>query len=98
MSFDDLETFYHLTPHGWIEGEERYFGNLERVPKPIPEDRVETWKRHETQASEWSRVDIDFICVWASEKVSRTERDALRVKYPMPTTERMLNPKIGEPL
>jgi len=25
-----LETLYHLTPNGWVEGEERYGGEIQR--------------------------------------------------------------------
>ena len=33
MSADNLETLYRLTPSGWIEGEERYFGTIQSTVK-----------------------------------------------------------------
>ncbi len=98
MSADNLETLYHLTPSGWVEGEERYYGTVQGTPKSIPEDRAETWKRHETQASEWSRTYVDWTCVWASARISRVDRDALREKHPIPENRDRRGLTIGKPL
>lgn len=96
MSYDNLETIYHLTPAGWVQADERYFGKDQGVHEPIPENRVETWKRHETQASEWSRTYVDWTCVWVTESISRTQRDALRNKHPIPENPNRRGMKIGE--
>jgi hypothetical protein len=96
MSYDDSETIYHLTAAGWVETEERYFGTVQGTPKPIPEDRVETWKRHETQASEWSRTYVNWTCEWVSPTISRADRDALQKEYPIPGHGNPVT--IGEPL
>jgi hypothetical protein len=87
MSFDNLGTICHLTPSGWV---------VQGTPKLVPEDRVETWERHETQASEWSRIYVGWTCVWANGSVSRADRDALRKKYPILAQGGRVT--IGEPL
>jgi len=98
MSFDNLETIYHLTPAGWVQTEERYYGTVQGAQKPIPEDRVETWRRHETQASAWSRTYVEWTCESASESVSRADRDALRKKHRIPENPDRRGMRIGEPL
>jgi hypothetical protein len=95
MSWDKVETLYHLTLTGWVAGEERYFGTVQKNP-PMPENRIETWKCRETQASEWSRTYVDWTCEWVTDAVSREERDALRTRHPVPTSGGRAT--IGKPL
>jgi hypothetical protein len=52
MSFDNFEVEYHLTPKGWIEGSRWYLGAKHRDVPP-PKNRVETWRRHSEQSSQW---------------------------------------------
>jgi hypothetical protein len=59
---------YHLTPRGWEPG----------YPSP---DRVETWTRTASQASNWSKEYIGWLCIWADTNVPRAERDWLREKH-----------------
>lgn len=55
MSLDHLETEYHLTPNGWIQGTSLFYGKGETVPPPP--DRVLTLVELIEQASGWSREE-----------------------------------------
>lgn len=83
MSYDSYTHDHHLTPRGWIAGTFHYTGKEEETPPPA--DRVETWREHVTQPSEWSREDATWECVWESPDRSREEREELRKKFPPPS-------------
>ena len=53
MAVDNLETEYHLTPHGWVVGTSYFFGKTEKEVAPPP-DRVLTLVRKIYQSSRWS--------------------------------------------
>lgn len=68
MPYDITATDYHLTLKGWILG----------AP---PQNRIESWARVASRESEWSRVRIRWMPVWASPEMSRAERDRIRARH-----------------
>jgi hypothetical protein len=83
MAIDDLETEYHLTPSGWVEGTERYFGDIQRNVDP-PADRVLTMVGRIYQSSGWSPEDRSIREEWRSPTISDADLNALRQKFPCP--------------
>ena len=69
MAYDKSSTLYHLTPGGWVVGDER------------PPEAVESWRRDTNQASQWSKEYIDWTCEWANPEVSRDARDEIRHRH-----------------
>ena len=52
MAVDRVESLYHLTPNGWVDGSvDSMWGNKTVDP---PSDRVETWKHKIYQSSAYS--------------------------------------------
>ena len=83
MAYDKYDVEYHLTPQGWVSGTEWFFGKVQKEVPP-PEDRVETWIRHEEQSSGWSRPDIEWKRAWISDAVSGQEIEKLHQRFPRP--------------
>ena len=80
MSYDDYETEYHLTPHGWKSGTSYFYGKAQKEVQP-PSDRVLTVVRHVTQASGWSREEVSWRTDWTSPNTPPDVLKALMVKY-----------------
>jgi hypothetical protein len=81
MAVDHLETEYHLTPDGWVEGTEKFFGKGKE--KPIPANRLETWLREETQSSRFSAPDVSWRLIWP-ENTDLAANKSVRAKFPKP--------------
>jgi hypothetical protein len=81
MAVDHLETEYHLTPDGWLEGTEQFFG--EGKAKPIPANGIETWLRKEVQSSRFSAPDVTWRIVW-TDGIEPSTNTAVRDKFPAP--------------
>lgn len=66
---------WHLTPHGWVSGSEKWdFGKPQIVPPPI--DRVLTRRYVDHQSSSFSRVDYYFQDLWQGD-----DSDGLLVEH-----------------
>lgn len=87
MASDDLETEYHLTPRGWIEGTERFFGKVQREEVERPADAIETWVHKIYQRSEWSREERSWHCIWYNPSFEENERKERRSEFPKPTED-----------
>ena len=81
MASDNLWTEYHLTPHGWVEGTERFFQNVTKKVER-PQDAVETWQQHIYQRSDWSPEETTVSMIWHDPSKSEEERKHLRDKFP----------------
>jgi hypothetical protein len=83
MSVDNYKTEHHLTSNGWVYGSSWFYDKLQGEEKQRPQDTVETWLRHETQSSAYSRPDVEWSVVWTNPAVSEAEIAKLRAKYPL---------------
>ena len=81
MAVDHLETEYHLTPDGWQEGTEQFFGKADA--KPIPANRIETWVRKEVQSSRFSAPVVTWRIVWP-DGIEPSTNKAVRDKFTAP--------------
>jgi hypothetical protein len=82
MAVDRIETLWHLTPRGWVEGStDSMWTTHNRTIEPPP-DRVETWNEKLFQASPYSPEQNSWGRVWSSPDVSEEDRKALHVKFP----------------
>ena len=82
MAVDRIETLYHLTPHGWIDGSvDSMWKSHNRVVEP-PADCVETWKHRLYQSSAYSPEENSWFMVWSSPDVNEKDRKALHEKFP----------------
>jgi hypothetical protein len=89
MAVDRVETLYHLTHRGWIEGTvDSMWSDLNRTVEP-PTDCVETWKHKLYQSSGYSREENSWFMVWFNPDVSEEERKALHAKFPHPEDRRL---------
>jgi hypothetical protein len=83
MAVDRVETLYHLTPRGWIDGGvDSMWKDLNRTAGEPPADRVETWKHKIYQSSAYSPEENSWFMVWSSPDVSAEDRKALHEKFP----------------
>jgi hypothetical protein len=85
MAHDRTSTEYHLTPHEWISGTNRFFGAVQGDELKPPVDCVETRLITITQPSgrppkEYVQMEI----IWKSPDVSDRDLAALYKKYPPP--------------
>jgi hypothetical protein len=94
MSADDLRIEFHLTPQGWSEGTQLFFGHGERKPRPA--DAVETWEEHQTQSSGFSPTYCSHRLVW-DDGSPQASRDALRAKFRSPFTDSYQGPLGRQP-
>ena len=79
----DYTVLYHLTPTGWVAGSTWFYDKLQS-DVPAPPGRIETWRVHETQASEWSPSHYEWWCVWESPDHTPEDRERLRGRFPPP--------------
>jgi hypothetical protein len=84
MAVDRIETLYHLTHNGWVEGSVDSMWTAHNQIVEPPADRVETWKYRIYQSSAYSPEERSWDMVWHSPEVSAEERKALHQKYPDP--------------
>lgn len=57
---------YHLTPNGWVVGDERLdFGGIEK--RPVPADRVLTIRETEIISSSHSKLETTWSEVYRSD-------------------------------
>ena len=73
MAVDRIESLYHLTPRGWIQGSVGSMWTAHNKTVEPPTDRVETWEPPEENS---------WFIVWSSPEVSEEDRKALHVKFP----------------
>lgn len=83
MAADRLETEWHLTPSGWINGTIRFFGHIQGTAVEPPPDRVLTVVHKIYQRSEWSSEERSIYEIWRSPSDSVTI-DELRRRFPAP--------------
>jgi hypothetical protein len=83
MADDDYATDWHLTPRGWVQGTDVYFGRP-TAESPPPEDRVLTMRDRVYQRSNWSREEKSWTQIWRSPVISDSEIAALRARYADP--------------
>jgi hypothetical protein len=77
MAVDRVETPYHLTPRGWINGSvDSMWKDLNRTADP-PADRVETSKHKTYQSSAYSPEENSWCLVWEFPDASAEDRKAL---------------------
>jgi hypothetical protein len=74
MAHDRDQGSYHLTPIGWVKGQEP------------PPDRVETWNYDACPTSGWSKEIFRFDQVWVDEAIGKADRDAMLEKFGIPVT------------
>jgi hypothetical protein len=72
MAYDCEQGTYHLTPTGWVKGDEP------------PPRRIETWNYVICPASGWWKEIFHFNRAWADEAVDKAARDAMWEKFGMP--------------
>jgi hypothetical protein len=82
MAVDRIETTWHLTPDGWVEGScDSMWSDYIRTVEP-PANRAETWIHKLYQASAYSPESNSFYRTWVSPAVSEKQRKALHEKSP----------------
>ncbi len=81
MAVDDMETEYHLTPSGWVQGTYYFFGKTQKEIAP-PADRVLTIVERVYQRSQWSAEERSVTEKWRSPKVTDEEIKELRRRFP----------------
>lgn len=81
---DNLLTEYHLTPDGWVQGTEKYFGRVQGEEVERPSNAVETWMSKIYQRSDWSPEDATAWMIWCDPFVSEEKRNAIREKFRRP--------------
>lgn len=81
MAVDHFETEYHLTPDGWVQGTEKFFGKGKE--KAAPANRLETWLREETQSSRFSAPDVSWHLIWP-ESMELSTNKTVRDRFPKP--------------
>lgn len=72
MSVDDYEDEYHLTPHGWVEGDSYYYGKAQKNIAP-PKDRVLTIVDRSVQSSRFAPSVSEWVEKWRSSDKSKVE-------------------------
>jgi hypothetical protein len=85
MAYDESNAVYHLTPRGF-EGGDR------------PADAVETWEREMYQASEYSREQVSWTCIWAGPNVPNDLRQKVKTVMGTPGRTGWRETMIGSPL
>lgn len=84
MASDEHQIERHLTPHGWISGNEWVNGRQIKTVD-LPADRVETWVEEISDSSEgWAPATTFSKLIWESPDVSAEVRAELNEKYPRP--------------
>jgi hypothetical protein len=84
MAYDDVETEWHLTPRGWIQGTRWFFGKTDKEIPP-PHDRVLTMVDRTYQRSGWSKEENTQRETWRSASLTPEELSDLRRKYTDPS-------------
>jgi hypothetical protein len=84
MATDDHEIERHLTPNGWVNGNEWVNSTqIKTVEKPA--DSVETWVETISDSSEgWQPPTTSSKLIWESPDVCGTVRADLKQKFPRP--------------
>jgi hypothetical protein len=81
MAVDRVETFWYLTPNGWIAGSiDSMWTGLKTVEPPT--DCVETWVQNLSQQSSYSPESNIFRLIWFSPTISVDERKVLHERFP----------------
>jgi hypothetical protein len=84
MAQDDHEIERHLTPNGWVNGNEWVNGLSIKSAEP-PADRIETWIELISDSSEgWAPPVVTSRLVWQSSDPPNELRDELNKKFPRP--------------
>ncbi|MCA9422698.1 MAG: hypothetical protein KC592_16890 [Nitrospira sp.] len=80
MGTDTVNSRFHLTPEGWIEG--GWAANQQITnPAPPPNDCIETWEEKEQSHDYYSSgLSRDWKLIWASQDYSEEERKKFRAK------------------
>jgi hypothetical protein len=84
VAIDRIESIYHLTRNGWVDGSVDSMWTAQNTTVEPPADRVESWRHKLYQSSGWSGEENSFVMIWHDPTVSAEEREALHVKYPHP--------------
>jgi hypothetical protein len=82
MAVDRINSLYHLTPRGWIDGSVDSMWTAHNCTVEPPADRVETWEHELYQASAYSPEENSWHMVWFSPTATEEERKALHEKFP----------------
>ena len=82
MSVDNYRSEYHLTTNGWINGSDWFYNKIQGEAISRPEDTIETWERHETQSSAYSRPEVSWSCIWRKSGIEAAEIKRLHAKFP----------------
>jgi hypothetical protein len=84
MATDEHQIERHLTPNGWVTGNEWVNGKQIKTVEP-PADCVETWVEEISDSSEgWAPATTFSKLTWESPKVSPEVRAELKRKFPRP--------------
>lgn len=84
MASDEHQIERHLTPNGWIAGNEWVNGKQIKTVE-LPPDRVETWVEEISDSSGgWAPSTTFSKLVWESPDVSAEVRAELKKRYPRP--------------
>lgn len=84
MADDEHQIERHLTPNGWVEGNEWVNRCLIKNVE-TPSDRVETWIETRSDSSEgWAPPTVSSKKTWESSDVLPEEREKLHQKSPRP--------------
>jgi hypothetical protein len=84
MATDEHKIERHLTPDGWIIGNEWVNGTQTRKVEP-PQDRIETWIEEISDSSEgWAPPTAFSKMVWPAIDVPTQIRTEMRERFPRP--------------
>jgi hypothetical protein len=82
VAVDRINSLYHLTPRGWVDGSvESMWTDTNHSVEP-PADRVETWEHKLYQASGYSREENSWQMVWSDSTTSAEDRRSLHELFP----------------
>lgn len=82
MAVARINSLYHLTPRGWIDGSADSMWTAHNCTVEPPADRVETWEHELYQASAYSPEENSWQMVWFSPTATEEERRALHEQFP----------------
>ncbi len=84
MATDEHQIERHLTPHGWVAGNE-WVNHIQIKSGDPPSDRIETWVEEISDSSEgWAPATTSSKVTWESPNVSSEQRAKLNQQFPRP--------------
>src|SRR6266571_8944714 len=87
MATDEHQIERHLTPHGWVTGNE-WVNHTQIKSVDPPSDRIETWVEEISDSSEgWAPPTTSSKVTWESPSVSSEQRARLNQRFPRPEYE-----------